>query len=289
MKRWFIGATFALFSMAALALQPYVSATKVAAGDLKTVMAAVEQKLTAEGFVVVGRHMPKGLPDYGVVVVTDKGLTEALKQLGGTAVVGIPIRVGVKKDGTVSYENLEYWERGYIRNDYAKIDEAAKAVDAKLEKALGANKLFGGDVKAEDLPKYHYMFGMEYFDERSDLKEYGSFDEAVKAVGDNLAKGVAQTSKVYEVVLPEKKIAVFGVATNDPNLGESWWVTKIGAGHIAALPWEVFVVDKKVMALYGRFRTALAWPQLGMGEFMSISNHPDTTLKMMQAVAGVAE
>lgn len=289
MKRWFVGAIFALFTVTALAVQPYVSAAKVTAGDLKTAMAAVEQKLAAGGFVVIGRHMPKGLPDYGVVVVTDSGLTEALKQLGGTAVIGIPIRVGVKNDGTVSYENLEYWERGYIRNDYSKIEAATKAADAKLEKALGADKLFGGDIKAADLPKYHYMFGMEYFDDRSLLKEYGSFDEAVKVVRDNLAKGVAHTSKVYEVVIPEKKIAVFGVATNDPNYGESWWVAKIGAGHIAALPWEVFVVDKKVMALYGRFRTALAWPQLGMGEFMSISNHPDTTMKMMQAVAGVAE
>lgn len=290
MKRTFLALVCASVAWSAQAVQPYVASdTKMAAGDLKSAMAAVEQKLAAGGFAVVGRHTLKGVSSHGSIVVTEQGLTDAIKSVGGPAVVAVPIRVGVTADGTVSYVNLEYWGRGYVRKDYPKIEGAAKAATAKLEKALGVGKPFGGDVKAEDLPKYHYMFGMEYFDERSELKEYTSFEEALKAVRENLAKGVAQTSKVYEIAMPDMKLAVFGVATNDPNFGESWWAVKIGADHIAALPWEVFVVDKKVMALYGRFRTALAWPELGMGQFMGISNHPDTTMKMMQAVAGAAE
>lgn len=290
MKKYFFAIVCTLAAWSAQAVQPYVASdTKVAAGDLKVAMAAVEQKLTAGGLAVIGRHTLKGVSSHGSIVVTDAGLTDAIKAVGGAAVVAVPIRVGVAADGSVSYLNLEYWGRGYVRKDYAKIESAAKAAAAKLERALGAGKPFGGDVKAEDLPKYHYMFGMEYFDERSELKEYPSFEEALKAVRENLTKGVAHTSKVYEIAMPDKKLAVFGVATNDPNFGESWWAVKIGAAHIAALPWEVFIVDKKVMSLYGRFRTALAWPELGMGQFMGISNHPDTTLKMMQAVAGVAE
>lgn len=289
MTRWIIGAIGALFSFSALALQPYMTAEKLAGGDLKAMMAAVEQKLTAGGFAVVGRHAPKGLPQHAVVVATDAGLSEALKGIGGTAVVGMPIRVGVKADGSVSYMNPEYWERAYLRKDYKRAEAAVKAVAAKLEKALGGGKPFGGDIEADALAKYHYMFGMEYFDERSELKEYANFDEALKAVRANLAKGVAQTAKVYEIVVPEKKVAVFGVAANDPENGEGWWVNKIGADHVAALPWEVFIVNGKVMALYGRYRTALAWPELGMGQFMGISAHPDTTMKMMEAVAGVVE
>lgn len=290
MNKWVIGAVCAFTSWYAQAVQPYIASdTKVAGGDLKVAIGAVEQKLTAGGFTVIGRHMPKGLAGYGSIVVTDAGLTEAIKAVGGSAVVAIPIRVGVAADGKVSYVNLEYWGRGFVRKEYPKIESAAKAAAARLDGVLGAGKPFGGNVKAEDLPKYHYMFGMEYFDERSELKEYGSYDEALKAVRENLAKGVAQTAKVYEVAIPDRKLAVFGVATGDPNYGEGWWVAKIGADHIAALPWEVFIVNNKVMALYGRFRTALAWPELGMGQFMGISNHPDTTMKMMQAVAGAAE
>lgn len=87
-------------------------------------------------------------------------------------------------------------------------------------------------------------------------------------------------------MLADKKLAVFGVSLSDAEYGEGWWANKIGADHIAALPWEVFIVGGKVMGLYGRFRTALAWPELGMGQFMGISSHPDTTLEMLQRVAG---
>jgi hypothetical protein len=289
MKQLFAAGALCLCALTAHALQPYVTADKVAGGDLKAAMSATEQKLTAAGFTVIGQHKPTGLPQYGSVIVTEPGLTEAIKQIGGTAVIGAPIRVGVKADGTVSYVNLEYWERAYLRKDYGKAEGAVKAAQGKLEKALGAGAPFGGDVKVDSLAKYHYMFGMEYFDDRYELKDYPSFDEAVKAVEANLAKGVSHTAKDYQLVMADKKIAVFGVAMNDASAGEGWWVKKIGADHIAGMPWEVFVVNGKVYALYGRYRTALAWPSLGMGQFMGISSHPDSTKQMLDAVAGVAQ
>jgi len=286
MKRILASVLFICCAVPALALQPYVAADQTVGGNLPAALAKTEQKLSAAGFAVIGRHQPSGLPQYASIVVTDSGLTDAVKQIGGSAVIGAPIRVGVKADGSVSYVNLEYWERAYLRGDYAKAEAAVKAAAAKLGAALGNGKPFGGEVAADKLAKYHYMFGMEYFDERSELKEYADFDAAVKAVQANLAKGAAQTAKVYELVLPEQKIAVFGVAMNDKDKGEGWWVNKIGADHIAALPWEVYVVGGKVYGLYGRYRTALGWPELGMGQFMGIASHPDTTKKMLEAVAG---
>ncbi len=287
MKKLITGLVLGLAALAAHALQPYVTGSKVAGGDTKAVAAAVEQKLTAAGFTVLGVHVAKGLPKHAAVVVTDAGLTDALKSIGGTAVAAMPIRVGVKADGTVSYVNLEYWQRAYLRKDYAKAEAAVKATSTKLEQALGAGQPFGGEVKADDLANYRYMFGMERFDsDKTTLAEHGSFDESVKTVRDNLAKGVKGTGKVYELVLADKKIAVFGVAMNDAEFGEGWWVGKVGPDHVAALPWEVFVVNGKVMGLYGRYRTALAWPSLTMGQFMGIANHPDKTREMLEAVAG---
>jgi hypothetical protein len=286
LKKIIAGAALAAFSLMANALQPYMGGDKVAGGDLKAAMAAAEQKLTAAGFAVIGQHTPAGLAGFGSIVVTEPGLTTALTQVGGSAVVGMPIRVGVKADGTVSYLNLEYWERAYLRQDYAKAEAAVKATSDKLQQALGVGKPFGGDVKAADLPAYHYMAGMERFADKSELKSYGSFDEAVKTIRDNLGKGVAKTAKVYEIVMPEKKLAVFGVATNDAENGEGWWAKKIGADHVAALPWEIFVVENKAYSLFGRYRTALAWPDLGMFAFMGIGAHPDSNAAMMAAVAG---
>ena len=290
MKRWLVGAVVALCSMGALALEPYLSADKVAGGNLKAAMSAVEQKLAGGGFTVIGRHVPKGMSEHGALVATDAGLTAAALKIGGKAVIFVPIRVGVQADGSVSVVNLEYWGRAYLRGDYGKAEAAIKAAQAKLQTTLGAGKPFGGDVAADDLASYRYMFGMERFDDdKTTLMEHKSFDEALKAVRANLAKGVKGTAKVYEIVLADKKLAVFGVSLGDAEYGEGWWVNKIGADNIAGLPWEVFVVDGKVMGLYGRYRTALAWPSLGMGQFMGISSHPDTTLEMLQRVAGTAE
>lgn len=288
MKKLIVALGLFLAAVAAHALQPYVFAGKVACADLKACSAAVEHKLAGAGFVVVGLHTPKGLTKQATIVVTDAALTDALKGIGGTAVIGIPIRIGVKADGVVSYANLEYWQRAYLRKDYGRVEAVVKSTAAKLEQALGGGEAFGGEVKAEDLAKYRYMFGMERFDDdKTTLTEHKSFEEAVRTVQENLAKGVKGSSKVYEIVLSDKRMAVFGVALNDAEYGEGWWVNKIGADHVAALPWEVFVVDGKVMALYGRYRTALAWPSLSMGQFMTIASHPDTTKAMLDAVAGV--
>lgn len=282
-----LGALFlSLWAPLAFAITPYITGDKVSGGDVNAVMGQVEKKLQAEGFSVVGKYSPKGLGQYGVVVVTDKGVLDAIHGVGGATIVGAGLRVGVKTDGTVSYMNPDYWYRAYFRKQFTSVEPAVKAAQAKLQKALGTGKGFGGDEGANDLPTYRYMVGMEKFDSnKNELKTHASFEAAVKAVQDNLAKG-GKTSKVYEVVMPDVKLAVFGVAMNDPKTGEGVWVNKVGPDHIAALPYEVYVVGNKVGALYGRYRIALAWPTLGMGTFMKISDTPDEILETLTGVAG---
>jgi hypothetical protein len=190
----------------------------------------------------------------------------------------------------VSYINPDYWYRAYLRGQFKAAQGAASSVKLRLSKALGTGPDFGGDVPEADLANYRYMLGMERFDSsNSELKKYASFEEALKAVQDNLGKGVGSTSRVYEVVMPDSKQAVFGVAMNNASDGEGWWVNKIGAEHMAGLPYELYIVDNKVFALYARYRIALAWPALGMGQFMGIINAPDAIRKTMAHVAGVVD
>jgi hypothetical protein len=86
--------------------------------------------------------------------------------------------------------------------------------------------------------------------------------------------------------MPDRKIAVFGVAMNSTDSGEGWWVKKIdGVSHVAALPYEVFIVDNKVYALYARYRIALGWPALGMGQFMGIISAPEAIRDILSSVA----
>jgi len=285
MKRWLLLLVLGAWSLSAQALSPYVVGSKVAGSDLNAAMDDVEKKLTGAGFRVLGRHTPKGLPQHGVVVAGDAALQEALNAIGGSAIAASALRVGVRADGTVTYANPEYWARAYLRGDYARAEPAVRQVAGKLAGALGGGGPAGGDVKAEELAGYRYMLGMERFGDRSDLAEHASFDEAVQTVRANLAKGVGDTAKVYEVVVPERKIAVFGVALNNAEYGEGWWVNKIGVDNVAALPWEIWIVDRKAHGLYGRYRTALGWPELGMGQFMTIMRHPDTTMQVLESVA----
>ncbi len=291
MNTWMkkILATFAMLVWApfALAVSPYIKADSVSAGDIHAVMSQVEKKLQAGGFTVVGNYQPQGLAGNGVVIVTDKAFLDTIGKIGGDVIAGAGIRVGVKANGTVSYMNPEYWYRAYFRSHYDANEAAVKGLEARLKTAIGAGAAFGGDVKAGDLAKYHYMFGMEYFDDNRDLATSSSFEKAVETVRANLAKGVGGTAKVYEIVMADKKIAVFGVAMNDPKTGEGVWVNKIeGTDHIAALPYEVFVVGDKIMGLFGRYRIALSWPALKMTSFGKIMATPGNIRSTLKTVAG---
>jgi hypothetical protein len=272
------------------ALAPYTQGNKLPPADLPAQLAQLEKMLQAEGFTVIGRHTPKGLPQHASVVVTDPAMLEALRAIGGSAIIASGIRVGVQSDGSVSYMNPDYWYRAYLRGQFKAAQAAVKSVQARLAKALGEGQGFGGDVAEGDLANYRYMFGMERFDSaNSELKGYASFEEALKVVQENLSKGVANTHRDYEVVMPEQKIAVFGVAMNDPGNGEGLWVNKIGADNIAGLPYELFIVGNKVYATYARYRIALAWPALGMGQFMGIISTPEAIRNTLVRVAGGTE
>ena len=270
-----------------LALAPYVQGNKLPGADLPTQLAQLEKKLQAEGFTAIGRHPPKGLPGHASLVVTDPAMLEAIRTIGGSAVIASGIRVGVQSDGTVSYMNPDYWYRAYLRGQFKTAQPAAKSVQLRLAKALGEGPGFGGDVPEADLPQYRYMLGMERFDSaNSELSTHASFQDALKAVQDNLSSGVGATSRVYEVVNRQSQTAVFGVAMNDPGDGEGWWVNKVGADHMAGLPYELFIVGTKVYAPYARYRIALAWPALGMGQFMGIISAPEAIRTTLTRVAG---
>ena len=287
MKELLLGCVLLLSAQVGLATAPYLQGSKQIAADLSTQLAQVEKKLQAEGFTVIGRHAPKGLATHASLVVTDPAMLEAIRSAGGSAIVAAGIRVGVKSDGTVSYMNPDYWFRAYLRGQFKAAQSPTKAIQVRLAKALGEGAAFGGDVDESDLSSYRYMLGMERFDSgNSELSTHASFEDALKSVQDNLSKGTGNTSRVYEVVMADRKLAVFGVAMNDPGDGESIWLNKIGPDHIAGMPYEVFIVGNKVYALYARYRIALAWPALGMGQFMGIISTPDAIRNTLLRVAG---
>ena len=289
MVRWISAGALLLLSASAWAISPYIQGDAVPGGNVQAAASAVEARLKSGGFKVVGKYFPQNLPGYGVVIATDEAMLDEVGSVGGPAVMGAAIRVGVKANGSVAYTNPDYWYRAYFRKSFDKKEPAVRALQGRLREALGAGKGLGGDESAGSLANYRYMVGMERLDSsKNKLAEHASFAEAVKAVRENLAKGTGKTSKVYEIVMPDRKLAVFGVAMNDAGLGDGEWIKKIDQqDNIAGLPYEVYVVNNQVSSPHGRFRIALAFPDVGMGQFMRISSLPNAIMETMGAVAGV--
>jgi hypothetical protein len=287
--RWISAWVLLVLSASAWAVSPYIQGDSVTGGNVQAGAAAVETKLKANGFKVIGKYFPKSLSGYGVVVATDDAMLNEVGSVGGIAVLGAAIRVGVKADGSVTYTNPDYWYRAYFRNSFDKKENAVKALQARLGDALGAGKGQGGDEPPGNLANYRYMIGMERLDSsKGKLAEYGSFAEALKTVRDNLAKGVGKTNKVYEIVMADRKLAVFGVAMNDGENSDGDWMKKIEMqNNIAGLPYEIYIIDNTVGSPFARFRIALAFPDVGMGQFMRISSLPSAIKETMEAVAGV--
>lgn len=277
-------------------LKPFVLAYKTS-GDLQTIADEVKGKVSGAGFEVVGSYSPY---DGAIILaITNDALkkTAASSDMGGYEAAQ---RVTVTKVGDevqVSYTNPVYFANAYRNEDTS----GAEAALGSLQGALGNAETYGtGDkqLTAKDLRKFHYMFGMEYFDDPSDLAEYDSYDEAVAAVEEGLSQGRGGARKVYRIDIPGKQETVFGVALSDGCSGDEYIMSRVDKDPIRStghLPYEVLVSGGDVYALYARFRIAISWPHLPMiqsdtgGTFFNIMCAPNAIEEsLIKAVGGEA-
>ena len=272
-------------------LKPFVLGSR-GPGTVVEKTADVKAALAAQGFTLAGEYTP--YPDATVIVTTNDELKSnaAKSELGG---FGAAVRVSVtrvKDEVQVAYTNPVYMANAYrMQGDLA-------GVATKLAAALGKKEEFGAKgLTAKKLRSYHYMMGMEYFNEPSVLAEYGSFEEAAAAVEAGLAAGRGGVTKVYRIDVPEKKEAVFGVALKGATEADKYRDDKFIMSVIdfkdirstAHLPYEMLVSGNKVYALYARFRIAISFPDLSMmgsNSFMNIMKSPEAIRKALAQAAG---
>jgi hypothetical protein len=268
-------------------LKPFVLASK-GAGTVVEKSAQVKSVLAGSGFTVVGEYAPYTGAD--IIIVTNDALKKnaAASENGGYGAVQ---RISITEAGNevqVSYTNPVYMANVY------RMEGDLSNVAAQLASALGKLEEFGAakGMTAKQARKYHYMIGMEYFDEPSLLAEYGSYAEAVQAVDSKLANNKNGVSKVYRVDIPGKKETVFGVAMkgsgDNKYMDDQFIMNEIDFHDIkstAYLPYEVLVSGSKVYALYARFRIAINFPDLSMmgkNSFMNIMKSPEAIRLALQ-------
>ncbi len=287
----FLAALMFFGSAAAMAddaiLKPFVLGSK-GAGSVEEKTEAAKAALASNGFTLVGAYSP--YPDATILVVTNDELKNnaAASEHGGFGAVQRVSVTKIKDEVQVSYTNPVYMASVY------RMKGDLNGVAAMLATALGKVEEFGAKgMTASQARKYHYMIGMEYFDEPSTLAEYGSHEEAVAAVEAGLAAGKSGVTKVYRVDVPGKQEALFGVAMHGDTDGGKYMDDKFIMSEIdfrdtkstAHLPYEVLVSGNKVYALYARFRIAISFPGLSMmgkNSFMNIMQAPEAIRKALQ-------
>ncbi len=247
-------------------LKPFVLAYTTT-GDVQAVADEVKGKVEAAGFEIAGTYSPYDGAIIIAITNDDLKKSAASSDFGGYQAGQ---RVSITKVGDeiqVSYSNPEYYANTYRLDDTSGSVAALKS----LETALGNKEVFGTGEKqlsAADLRKYHYMFGMEYFDDPSELASYDSQADAIAAVEEGLAQGRGGATKVYRIDIPGKDETVFGVALNDSGCsGDEYIMSRVDKSALrstAHLPYEILVSDGDVYALYARFRIAISWPNLPM-------------------------
>lgn len=255
-------------------------------GDLARVAVVVKSALQAKGFEVVGSYSPYA--NATVICATNAELKDAAAKTenGG---FGVAQRVAVTQhEGKiqVSYVNPAYIGTAYGLGKLEKTAEALKA-------ALGRRFEYGSKGVEEDQLKpgsYHYSVGMPYFQDIDVMAKHADYKTAVDIVEKNLATKKGGTQKVYRIDLPGKEISVFGIGiiTGDGvNKGDKDTDKEImdiidfqDPRSTAYLPYEIMVIENRIVALRGRYRIAVNFPDLSMA-----GKHGFT--KIMSAPGGI--
>ena len=249
-------------------IKPFIVASNTS-GTLNQATTATISALENAGFEIVGQYSP--VDDTNIIVATNDTLKAiAARSPRGGYAAGQRISV-TATNGTVEvgYVNPVYIQYAYHLNG------DMQPVFTQLSDALGMLKTCGADKKkmtAKKLDGYHYMMGMQYFDDVSELGSFGSHDAAVAAVEKGLANPGDALTQVYRIDIPGTQQTVFGVgmkaiSEDDKALDSEFQMGVVdfeGCKKRAYFPYEVLVAGNDVEALHMRFRMAVHYPDLIM-------------------------
>lgn len=277
---------------AADVFRPFILASR-GPGDLDAKVTEVKDALTGAGFEVVGDYVPSD--NAHVVIFTNDALKKVAtkSEFGGFSVAQRAAVTKVGNELQVSYVNPVYMAHAYrLKSDLANTAEA-------LAKALGNMQDFGSEkgLSERKLNKYHYTFGMEYFNDPYELMSYGSHQEAIKAVERNLASNKVGIRQLYRIDIPGKEETIIGVSMTSPPDGDQYYDDKFQMGIVdfnelkgtPYLPYEIMITGNRVIALHMRFRMAVYYPDLKMmgdNSFMKLMPSPEAIRKALTVAVG---
>lgn len=263
-------------------LRPY----KLASTDTGTLSASlIETRALLENssFEIVGEYSPYS--DAAVIAVTHPELlaAAATREFGGYAAV---LRIGLTQVGEevqLSYANPQYWGTALQVGSLETVEKA-------LGELLGKGEAFGSKkgLSSKKLSSYRYMMMMPKLKDHDLLASFNSHAEALATVRQNLVANQNKLSPVFEVAIPGREEVLFGVGIGSGDGNDTAVMATTDNAelkHTAHLPYGLLVSGADVYALAGKFRIALAFPDLGMGTFMKISSAPGAIRESLASLA----
>lgn len=254
-------------------LRPYLLLDRSTA-DAGATTATIRSRLEGSGFTVVGEYQP--YEGATTMAVTHPALLQAAADSGPFGGYGAVLRLAattVDGETQVSIANPVYWGEALQVGDVSPVATA-------LGSAFPDAQPFGSKkgLTEKKLAKYRYMMMMPRLRDHDELGSFADHATALATIRNNLSNNDAGLRSVFEVAIPGRDEVLFGVAIADGDGGDATVMATTDQDelrHTAHLPYGLLVSGDTAYALAGKFRIALAFPDLGMGTFMKISGAPN--------------
>jgi len=226
-------------------------------------------KLEKAGFTIVGttKVEKKGL--YNSIVFTNDNLKKVANVDGRGFIATMKLLVDDKNE-KVRITNPDYFAHAYMQDEYK--EEMLKSVTDSLEKAFGPLKGSDDKLSADILSKYHFMFGMPYYEDVMELGK-GKTAELVAKAEKN-----AKKEHIFTLKLSDNRYLI----AVDLKKRTKKFVKKIGLHNGAILPYTVLIENDKAVAMNPKYYIALNYPLLSMTEFTTIATVPGAIKKELK-------
>ena len=297
MKRLFIVVVVLVLASSILIgqeLKPYTMGAQ-SSEALDVVREKTSQALVAAGFTILGEYQPAMDETRWVYVVNSTEMTEAVQENGELTGFAAALRVGLTVENdtvNISYTNPIYLGNAYFQKRFSDVEDKFLTVQDNLKKAMSdLGTVMDGAFGAKEgmtpkaIGKYHYMFGMEYFEDVVELTEFSSYSVGKSIIESKIAKG-GDTQLVYAYEIPDHDLKLYGIALSGES-GEEHFLPIIDIStpkHTAFLPYEILLMGNTAVMMHGRYRIALAFPDLTMTTFSKIISTPGAIEDLMRSV-----
>ena len=274
-------------------LKPYILGIE-STESVSVLKGKVKANMIKNNLKVVGEYQPANDKNRWIIVFTSTELQSAVKTVGGITGFAATLRVALTNEGgktKVSYTNPKYWGNAYFQDNFSKVASKYVTVTSHLESAMKTTGSFVGTpfgsekgLTVKELQGYHYMMGMPYFEDTIELEDFDSYTAAVSKIDASVKAGKPNLKMIYKVTIPGKNLTLYGFALSG-STGESQFMPIIDQGtpkHTAFLPYEVLVNGDEVIIMHGRYRIAIAFPDLTMGTFSKIMSTPGSIEELLE-------